>query len=97
MRKNDSLICALGQLSGRAWWDAMAAIRKELRADFFPWIEKKLHSWKLRAKVIEELAWNDHNSDWALYRSEILETHRFPREDQIVTARDVADSLDALL
>ena len=93
---------ALAALSGRAWWDAVAAVRTELGADFVSWLAKKLRPKKPRAKAVEMLAWNDHNSDWALYKRTILEKWKFPAtpddpEPSPVSAGDVANAVDRML
>jgi len=86
-------------LEGLPWWDYMDAFRKDIGSPMFTnLIAHKARKWSVREKIIRELAWNDHNSEWHLQLDAILRTHRWGVDDrELVTANDVAQSLDAML
>ena len=87
-------------LEGPPWWDYVHALREDIgSAMFILLIVNKARSWAVREKIIRELAWNDHNSEWHLQLSDILRTHRWSEAygRELVTANDVAMSLDAML
>lgn len=87
----------LMDLSGLAWWDAMANIYRDVGPDRFrAWIVEETTPWVVRVKVIEMLAWNDHNSEWYLNLDRILRT-RMIDSDTRVTPELVAESLDAMI
>jgi hypothetical protein len=93
---------ALVTLKAHEWWDAMEGIREELGSKFVPWLTARCKNWDVRQRVIHWMAWNDHNSDWNLFYSEIIKTHKFPDSDEFgpgetVTAESVAMGLEQML
>ena len=63
------------KLSGLAWWDAMADVQKQIgQRRFREWLLKKVRRWSVRLRVADMMAWNDHNSDYYLFRDHIKKT-----------------------
>jgi len=80
-----------------AWWDMMLALRNHLgERTFVAWLTTRLKGWEMRAKVINALAWNDHNSDWFLFREQILKTRKF-EDGEPVTPESVAQAVARML
>lgn len=85
------------QLSGLGWWDAMSALRRKVGPERFrAWIIEETTPWVGRVKVIEELAWNDHNSEWFLNYDKIIET-RMLDEDTPASPEIVTYSLEMMI
>ncbi len=79
------------------WWDMMAAIHAHMGDEKFPrWLATQLASWDLRAAVIETIAWNDHNSEFALDLHNILRTRKIGADDEPVTAELVAEAVNQM-
>jgi hypothetical protein len=80
-------------LEGHAWWDAMVQVYQKLGVERFRgWLLHELAAWVRRVKVIEMLAWNDHNSEWNLHQDEIVRDRRLP-DGEPVTPELVAESM----
>lgn len=85
------------QLDHLDWWEAMAAIRRKVGPERFrAWMIQETKPWVGRVKVIEELAWNDRNSEWSLNFEEIVKT-RMLDEDTPASPETVTDSLEQMI
>ncbi len=78
----------------------MAAIHAHMGDTKFPrWLATQLASWDLRAAVIEAMAWNDANSEFALSLREILRTRKIyvgTGDEEPVTAELIAEAVNQM-
>lgn len=85
------------KLKGHDWWDFMHERAVGLGyEEFHRWVLRLAKPWWRRKKIIEMMAWNDHNSTFNLEYDDILRTHRFMEGDK-VTAELVVDVLEQMM
>src|SRR5262245_51004506 len=80
-------------LGGRAQWDAFEKKYRELgREGFRTWLSRRIaNSAAEQRRIVDLMAWNDHNSDWFLFRGELRKTGTI--QGETITVGDIVNSM----